>query len=295
MGLGKWFNRYILEVQREEGEPPADPERSPEEAARTAPLVPTRPAREVIEDLPQPTFTDLEAELEARRAARGEKDRPSAASAAPADDASVANETPTADDGCVAAETPTPPAPARDPLDDGGPPPVTVEQVYAAAKLKKPLHGFTLEKVAAMLSDPRLESLDERSRANAVAVMLDAAGVKVTEILRQAAERDGALDRFEGFLTDKLISLEVALEKENSELEAEIERLIARKREQLEKNRQRLLEKERELARFRRVKRAEEERLFEVVRHFTTDNPVSITALGEGPHSPEDDEEPPAA
>jgi hypothetical protein len=256
MGLGNWFNRYILEVKDKPGaEGEVKAEDPPEARAKAVDLVSTQPASEVITDLPEPDFSALGAEL-----------------AAPVTEPEPAAEPP-----------PLPAEAFKDPMDDGEDPPVSIAQVYAASKLGPPDHGFSLEKIAGMLADPRMAALDETARANAIAVVLEASGVKLAEVVKDAAGRDAALDRFEGFMTDKLITMEVEVDKANSELEAEIQRLIERKREQMEANKTRIEVKERELARFRRVKRAEEARLFEVVRHFTSENPVTITQLGGSP------------
>ncbi|MEZ6187864.1 MAG: hypothetical protein R3F62_23000 [Planctomycetota bacterium] len=158
-------------------------------------------------------------------------------------------------------------------------PPIGVPQVYAAAKIGQPLHGFSLEKIGAMLQDPRMAALPRDARASAIAVLLENAGVKLEEVVKDAGQRDQALDRFEDFLTEKLIELEVELQQKNEELDAEIERLIARKREQRAENEARLQTKRVELARFRRVKRAEEQRLFDVVAYFTEENPVDVTPI----------------
>jgi hypothetical protein len=261
MGLSNWINRYILETSaKDEAAPKPGPDASPEELAKSVELVPTRPASEILGDLPTPDFSGLDLDA-------------------------------VEPDPDPEPEPAPPPEPATDPMDDGEPPPVSVKQVYAAARIAKPEHGFTLEKIAGMLSNPRLANLDETSRANAIAVMLETSGVDLTEVVKDAATRDAALDRFEGFMTDKLITLEVEVDKANQELEAEVERLIARKKEHVAQNKERIEAKERELARFRRVKRAEEQRLFGVIRHFTRENPVSVTQLGStGPAAPVEDE-----
>ena len=264
MGLGNWFNRYILEVKQGEQAPAPKADDPPEVQAKAVELVPTRPASEVITNLPQTDFSSLAPQLEE----------------------TVVKSEPEPEPKAEPEAEPAPPSkpakPQRDPMDDGKPPPVSIEQVYAVAKLGKPEHGFTLEKISGMLTDERMAAMDEVSRANAIAVVLDMQGVKIIQIVQDAAERDVALDRFEGFLTDKLITLEVEIDEKNAEVEAEIERFVARKREEIARSKERLVKKERELARFRRVKRGEEERLYDVVRHFTSENPISVTELGGG-------------
>lgn len=258
MSLADWINRYVVEF-RPSTPPPSKPTPA---AGRPAPA-----PRRVADLLPPAEATPPDPEIEALLAEARQKPRP-----------------PAADPPAPAPAEPAPPAPAPapaptagDPLDDGGDPPVKVEQVYAVAKIGKPAHGFTLERIASMLQDPRLAALDERARASAVAVLLESAGVSIAQVVEDAAARDQALDKFERFLEEKVQKVEAEVQEENRRLAEEIERLIARKREEVARNEARALEKRRELARFRRVKREEERRLFDVVRPFTADNPVTLS------------------
>lgn len=287
MGLGDFINRYIVEVRPSGGAAPkaTDP---PEVRARGVEVVPgKRPVQDVI--------ADVEARL-------GRID-PAVLEEAEAAEARVAPKPPPPSQPAPSQPAATQPrpserlaipklvsAPTRDPLDDGGDPPVGIDQVYAASKIGKPAHGFTLEKIAGMLADPRLAALDPQARAGAIAVVLEAQGVKIEEVVQDAATRDAALDKFEAFLTDKLVSLQVEVDEDRRRMEAEIERLIQKKQEELARLSERVENKERELARFRRVKREEERRLFEVVRAFTAENPITVTPVADGAAPPPTDE-----
>lgn len=295
MGLSDWINRYIVEVKPGEepgaaapapGAKPGAP--APAGARAPAPGAPAaepRRVRDVVAAAPPPAGADDEiekllAEARATRAPRPEPEAPAASptpkAAPPARPASPPARPP------ARATAPAAPPALADPLDDGGEPPAKLEQVYAVAKIGRPAHGFGLDRIAQMLADPRLASLDEAARAGAVAVLLESGGAKVEQVVEDAALRDQALDKFEGFLEQKVATLEADLAKEDQRHHEEIERLIAQRREAIERNAQRILEKRKELARFRRVKRAEERRLFDVVRHFTSENPVTLS----GPVAP---------
>ncbi|MBX3469706.1 MAG: hypothetical protein KF878_22770 [Planctomycetes bacterium] len=326
MSLADWINRYIVEVRPASsgpaqpptgaGEPgggqaTVGPARAPTSlgspgspAAGGAPGGPSGPRRAVDLLPPAPTAADPDIEAllaEARTTAPAQTLAAGSPVGAPSEVAAPpSGPSPDAPRPPVAAPAPPPaavspaavtPAAVRDPLDDGGDPPARVEQVYAVAKLGRPAHGFTLERIASMLADPRLAQLDERARAGAVAVLLEGAGVTVESIVEDAAARDQALDKFERFLEEKVDKVAADVAAENARLAEEVERLIARKREEMARNEARLVERRRELARFRRVKRAEEARLFEVVRPFTSDNPVTLSL----PPAPPPPPMPPAA
>lgn len=289
MGLGDFINRYIVEVKPAQGAgaPPPRAEDPPEVRARAVQVV---PGKRNVQDV----MAEMEAKLGAidpAIVAEVEGSAPTAPAApARAAGSAPARAVPARAVPASAVPARAVPAPAalpdKDPHDDGGDPPVSVEQVYAASKLGRPAHGFTLEKIASILADPRMAALDPAARAGAIAVTLEAAGVKLEDVVADAVARDAALDKFEGFLTDKLISLQAETERDRERLEEEIERLLERKREELSRLGERTVAKERELARFRRVKREEERRLFEVVRAFTADNPISITPVSQGGVAP---------
>lgn len=276
MGLADWVNRYIVEVKPAEPRPaapskPSAPAPAPVPVPAEASFVPTQKrAADLLPAEPSAADPEIESLL-----AEARSTRPAPAPA-------------------VVAPTPAEVAPSTsastsesDPLDDGAEPPVKVEQVYAVSKIGKPLHGFSLERIAGMLADPRLARLDEPARAAAVAVLLENAGVTIEKVVEDAVTRDQALDKFERFLEEKVEKVAAEVKDEDAKLEAEIERLLARKREQLALNATRVLEKQKELARFRRVKRAEEARLYEVVRPFTTDrNPVTLSGGPPAPPTP---------
>lgn len=283
MSLADWFNRYIVEVRPAGAKAPAPAAPARQSEPAKAPTLASTPRK--VADLVPPADPagGADPEIDALLAeARG----PATPAPAPA----YAPPPWTAGAPGPAAARPAPPPPPApgpgDPLDDGADPPVKVDQVYLVAKIGKPAHGFTLERIATMLADPRLASLDERARAGAVAVLLEGAGVSIEKIVEDAATRDQALDKFERFLEEKVEKLEGEVQAENARLAEEIDRLIARKREEAEKNEARVLDKRRDLARFRRVKQAEEARLFDVVRPFTSDNPVTLSAPPPPPATP---------
>jgi hypothetical protein len=283
VSLADWFNRYIVEVRPAEAKAPAPkaPAPSPTAPGAKAPgLAPTQ--KKVADLLPpaDPAAGGADPEIDALLAqVAGRAPKAAAPPAAPAyAPPPWSAAAPSGAPAPAASVAPVPVAAPGDPLDDGGDPPVKIDQVYLVAKLGKPSHGFTLERIATMLADPRLASLDERARAGAVAVLLEGAGVSIEKVIEDAATRDQALDKFERFLEEKVEKLEGEVLAENARLAEEIDRLIARKREEAQKNEARVLEKRRDLARFRRVKQAEEARLFDIVRPFTSDNPVTLSA-----------------
>ena len=81
---------------------------------------------------------------------------------------------------------PTPTAPT-------GPPP-DLAVVYRSAQIAAPAHGYTVLKVAEMLQSEHIRTLPADVKSKSIMVALDAAGVKVAEIVEDAVRRDRALD-----------------------------------------------------------------------------------------------------
>ena len=83
------------------------------------------------------------------------------------------------------------------------PPPVPSAElaaVYESAKIVPPAHGYTVLKIAEMLQSEHIRTLPADVRRKSVLVALDAAGVKVEEIVEDAVRRDRALDTYERVL-----------------------------------------------------------------------------------------------
>ena len=79
--------------------------------------------------------------------------------------------------------------------------------VYDAAKIAAPAHGYTVLKVAEMLQSEHIRALPAEVKRKSVMVALDAAGVKVTDIVEDAVRRDRALDTYERVLQKSLDDL----------------------------------------------------------------------------------------
>ncbi len=69
--------------------------------------------------------------------------------------------------------------------------------VYQEAGIELPLHGYGIDKVAEMLENKRLETLQREVKATAVLAALEAASVPIHDVIQDAVLRDKALDAFE--------------------------------------------------------------------------------------------------
>jgi len=160
--------------------------------------------------------------------------------------------------------------------------------IYRAAGVTDPAHGYSAYKVLEIFSSPGFAALDTRAKAAALTGFLNmnpSGPVPVTDIVQDAVRRDQALDKFEEFLRKKLEERSQQIEKDNAQLQAEIDEVTRRNREKMEANRADLDAEQTRLSRWLVVKRAEEHKLFDAVNPFVEKNPIS-TADAPRPAAP---------
>jgi hypothetical protein len=152
--------------------------------------------------------------------------------------------------------------------------------LYRAAGIPEPAHGFTALKVLEMLQSPDLAPLEPRAKAAAIAGFLrmnPGGAVPIADVLRDAVRRDQALDRFEQFVAAKVEERRQAIEKQNAALQSELDAVVARHQEQMEANRRELAAAQAHFAQWLERKRAEEARLAAAVEPFVDQNPITTT------------------
>jgi hypothetical protein len=176
---------------------------------------------------------------------------------------------------------------------DGGDEIPDFPAVYKAAGVIDPPHGYSAYKVLEIFASPGFAALDARAKAAALVGFLNmnpAGPVPITDIVQDAVRRDQALDKFEEFLRNKLAARAAQIDKDNAQLQAEIDEVTRRNREKMEANRVALESEQARLSRWLVSKRAEERKLFDAVNPFVEQNPIS-TADAPRPAAPAAPEE----
>ncbi|HEX3553194.1 MAG TPA: hypothetical protein VIA62_08190 [Thermoanaerobaculia bacterium] len=172
--------------------------------------------------------------------------------------------------------------------DDGGDDVPDFAAIYRAAGVTDPPHGYTASKVLEIFASPGFATLDARAKAAALTGFLNmnpSGPVPVTDIVQDAVRRDQALDKFEEFLRSKQASRSDQIDKDNAQLQAEIDEVTRRNREKMEANRLALEAEQAKLSRWLVVKRAEERKLYDAVNPFVEANPIT-TAESPRPAAP---------
>jgi hypothetical protein len=152
---------------------------------------------------------------------------------------------------------------------------MTLADIYTAADIKPPVHGYTILKVSEMLNNPHIRQMPPEVKKGSIMVALEAAGVKVEEIIQDAIRRDQALDAFERFRVKTVQDLESRKSEENRKIQAEIDKYVADQKAKLQANLDEVAKQKESLESWRLEKQNEEQRIADCVSYFVTDNPIS--------------------
>jgi hypothetical protein len=153
--------------------------------------------------------------------------------------------------------------------------PTSFKEIYQAAEIHPPEHGFTIEKVGDMLRSEHIRNLPRDVKRSSVLVALEASGVPIQDVIQDAMKRDQALDTFESVQEKSVNQLQTQKEQENQQLQAEIDRVVGEQRARIQANNDQVArEKERFFA-WRLKKQEEEQKIADAVSYFVTDNPIT--------------------
>src|SRR5216684_3310635 len=110
------------------------------------------------------------------------------------------------------------------------------DEIYRAAEIQPPPHGYTIMKIADMLQSERIRTLPAEVKKSSILLALDAAGVKIEEVIEDAVKRDRALDGFERVRQKALDELETRKAQEDAQIQAELDRLTEEHKARIQAN-----------------------------------------------------------
>jgi ElaB/YqjD/DUF883 family membrane-anchored ribosome-binding protein len=120
-----------------------------------------------------------------------------------------------------------------------------------------------------------IRSLSVEIKRSSVLLALDAAGVKVEEIIQDAVRRDRALDTFELVQQRALDQLEAKKADENKKLQQEADRVLTELRANIQANNDAVARERERMQTWRLQKQQEERRIADAVAPFVTENPIT--------------------
>lgn len=102
------------------------------------------------------------------------------------------------------------------------------DEVFAAANIPAPEHGWTIERARAFVGDPARVAAGPQEQRRALAAQLAIEQIPPEDLFRDAHTRDVALDAYEGFLGARVREVRRGLAKEEDELAEKRKEIDAR-------------------------------------------------------------------
>ena len=136
-----------------------------------------------------------------------------------------------------------------------------------------------------MLQSELIRNLPADVKRSSILLALEAAGVKIEDVIGDAVRRDRALDTYEKVLQKSLEALETRKTEENRQLEQEMERLVAEYRTRIQKNSDELGKEKERFFGWRLQKQQEEKKIADAVSYFTSENPITTSGAPSVPLS----------
>jgi hypothetical protein len=168
------------------------------------------------------------------------------------------------------------------------------DEIYRAAEIQPPAHGYTILKISEMLQSERIRTLPAEVKKNSILLALDAAGVKIEEVIEDAVKRDRALDGFERVQQRALDDLQASKQRDNAQIQAELDRLIEEHKARIQANNEELAKEKERFYAWRLQKQQEEQKISDSVSYFVVENPITTGAVAAAPHGPQAPNQPSA-
>jgi Asp-tRNA(Asn)/Glu-tRNA(Gln) amidotransferase A subunit family amidase len=166
--------------------------------------------------------------------------------------------------------------------------PSSFDDIYNAAEIQAPVHGFTIMKVGEMLRSEHIRNLPKDVKRSSVLVALEAAGAPIQEVIEDAVKRDHALDTYERVQEKALADLEAQKSRENAEIEADLDRIVTEHRNRMQGNTDAVAKERERFYGWRLKKQEEEQKISDAVSYFVTANPITTgnSAAAAAPDAP---------
>ncbi len=153
--------------------------------------------------------------------------------------------------------------------------PTSFEQIYKAAEIPEAPKGYSVLKVSQMLESDRIRSLPSDVKRSSILLALDAAGVDIKDVIQDAVRRDRALDTYERVQQRAVEELEGRKTKENSDIQAQIDKYVTEQRAKIQANNDAISQEKQRFAGWRLKKQEEEKKIAEAVGYFVAENPIT--------------------
>ena len=161
--------------------------------------------------------------------------------------------------------------------------PTSFEEIYRAAEIPAPAHGYSILKVSDMLQSEHIRNLPPEVKRSSILVALEAAGVQITQVVEDAVRRDRALDVYERVQEQDLERLAASKTEENRQIQSEMDRVVAEHRARIKANQDLATKAKERFEGWRREKHKEEQRIGDAIAYFVSENPITTSGAAAPP------------
>jgi hypothetical protein len=141
----------------------------------------------------------------------------------------------------------------------------SMEDIYRSAGIMNPRMGYSVSKVVEMLNSDHIRGLSNDAKRAAVLMALDAAGISIEEVLRDAALRKDALSAYEAGQRKQFEEYWARKIEGNSQIQSEMDRVTAQYLERINRTLEEVAEEKSAFARWQTMKQREAEQISEAV------------------------------
>lgn len=157
------------------------------------------------------------------------------------------------------------PAKAQIPVDPGLPLQTIqtpgIPEVYVQAGVRIPAHGFSILKIADMLSSVHIKDLTPDAKRAAILLALEASNIQLNEVIEDASRRERVLNDYEARQQQIFQNYKNGKQQHSQQTQAEIERLIEQLKALIQANEKEVSSEKARLDEWRTKKREEERRI----------------------------------
>jgi hypothetical protein len=154
---------------------------------------------------------------------------------------------------------------------------LSYDDIYHAAGILSPRSGYGIHKVFEMLNSDRIRDLAPEIKRASVLMAIEASGASPDDVLQDAMRRQHALDTYEAGQQRQIEEFESRKNKENSQIQAEIDRLTAHYAERIQRNQDQVAQEKESLRNWQMAKQHESQRIAEVMT-LCMREPAPVTA-----------------
>lgn len=141
----------------------------------------------------------------------------------------------------------------------------SMEDIYRSAGILNPRMGYSIRKVVEMLNSDHLRGMSIDAKRAAVLMALDSAGVTMDEILRDARQRQDALDAYEAGQRKQFEEYWARKAEGNAQIQKELERVTAQLLDRIKRSQDEVSLEKAAFTEWQRSKQQEADRISDAV------------------------------